>query len=137
MKYLYLLLLTVVFIPISQVAYGQNIIDQIGQAFNNLTSGVMSGNDTNQSASSGSANQSASSGSANQSASSGSANQSGQGIGSFQELQTLTGGNQELLENNTSVAPENNTLGMGLEREQYVESENISNALSTGSNSSQ
>ncbi|HYF98826.1 MAG TPA: hypothetical protein VD815_01915, partial [Candidatus Saccharimonadales bacterium] len=100
------------FIPISQVAYGQNIIDQIGQAFNNLTSGVMGGNEANQSASSGgSANQSASSGgSANQSASSGgSANQSGQGVGSFQELQTLTTGNQELLENNTSVAPENNS----------------------------
>ncbi|HYG00350.1 MAG TPA: hypothetical protein VD815_09670, partial [Candidatus Saccharimonadales bacterium] len=83
-----------------------------------------------------SANQSASSGgSANQSASSGgSANQSGQGVGSFQELQTLTTGNQELLENNTSVAPENNSLGLGLEREQYVESENQSNALAAANN---
>ena len=127
MKYLYLLLLTVLFIPISQVAYGQNIIDQIGQAFNNLTSGVMGGNEANQSASSG--------GSANQSASSGgSANQSEQGIGSIQELQTLTSGNQELLENNTSVAPENNSLGLGLEREQYVESENQSNAMAAANN---
>ncbi|HKR74234.1 MAG TPA: hypothetical protein VJR94_08995 [Candidatus Nitrosocosmicus sp.] len=128
MKYLYLLLLSVIFIPISQVAYGQNILDEIGQAFNNLTTGMMGGNQTNQSASSGSANQSASSGSANQ---------SDQGVGSIQELQNLTSGNQELLANDSSIAPENNSLGTGLEREQYVESENQSNALSAGSNSSQ
>jgi type IV secretory pathway TrbL component len=160
MKYLYLLLLLVIFIPVSQVAYGQNILDEIGQAFNNLTGGMMGGNQTNQSASSGgsanqsassggsanqsassggSANQSASSGgSANQSASSGgSANQSNAGVGSIQELQNLTSGNQELLTNNTSIAPENNSLGTGLEREQYVEPENQSNAMSAGSNSSQ
>ena len=137
MKYLYLLLLSVIFIPISQVAYGQNILDEIGQAFNNLTTGMMGDNQTNQSASSGSANQSASSGSANQSASSGSANQSDAGVGSIQELQNLTSGNQELLQNGSSIAPENNSLGTGLEREQYVESENQSNALSAGSNSSQ
>ena len=119
MKYLYLLLLSVIFIPISQVAYGQNILDEIGQAFNNLTTGMMGGNQTNQSASSGSANQ------------------SDQGVGSIQELQNLTSGNQELLANDSSIAPENNSLGTGLEREQYVESENQSNALSAGSNSSQ
>ncbi len=135
MKYLYLLLLSVIFIPISQVAYGQNLLDEIGQAFNNLTTGMMGGNETNQSASSGSANQSASSGSANQSASSGSANQSD--VGSITELQNLTSGNQELLANDSSIAPENNSLGTGLEREQYVESENQSNALSAGSNNSQ
>ena len=119
MKYLYLLLLSVIFIPISQVAYGQNIIDQIGQAFNNLTGGMMGGgNQTNQS-------------------SGGAANQSDAQVGSIQELQTLTSGNQELLANKTSIAPENNSLGTGLEREQYVESENQSNALSAGSNSSQ
>ena len=128
MKYLYLLLLSVIFIPISQVAYGQNILDEIGQAFNNLTTGMMGDNQTNQSSSSGSANQSSSSGSANQSDS---------GVGSIQELQNLTSGNQELLQNGTSIAPENNSLGTGLEREQYVESENQSNALSAGSNSSQ
>jgi len=117
MKYLYLLLLSVIFIPISQVAYGQNILDEIGQAFNNLTTGMMGGNETNQSASSGSANQS--------------------DVGSIQELQNLTSGNQELLANDSSIAPENNSLGTGLEREQYVEPENQSNALSAGSNSSQ
>jgi len=126
MKYLYLLLLSVIFIPISQVAYGQNLLDEIGQAFNNLTTGMMGGNETNQSASSGSANQSASSGSANQS-----------DVGSITELQNLTSGNQELLANDSSIAPENNSLGTGLEREQYVESENQSNALSAGSNNSQ
>ncbi|WP_415309686.1 hypothetical protein [Candidatus Nitrosocosmicus sp. FF01] len=41
------------------------------------------------------------------------------------------------MQNGTSIAPENNSLGTGLEREQYVESENQSNALSAGSNSSQ
>ncbi|VFJ13371.1 hypothetical protein [Candidatus Nitrosocosmicus franklandus] len=148
MKYLYLLLLSVILIPVSQVAYGQNIIEEIGQAFSNLTGGMMGDNQTNQSASSGGAsNQSASSGGAsNQSASSGGAsNQSASSggasnqsdIGSVEELQALTSGNQELLTNNTSIAPENNSLGTGLEREQYVESENQSNALSAGSNSSQ
>jgi hypothetical protein len=34
------------------------------------------------------------------------------------------------LTNNTSVAGENSSLGQGMEREQYVESENQSNALS-------
>ena len=118
MKYLYLLLLSVIFIPISQVAYGQNILDEIGQAFNNLTTGMMGGNETNETASSGSANET--------------------GIGSIQDLQDLTSGNQELLSNGSSIAPENNSLGLGLEREQYVESENISNALSAaGINSTQ
>jgi hypothetical protein len=137
MKYLYLLLLSVILIPVSQVAYGQNIIDQIGQAFNNLTGGMMGGNQTNQS-SGGAANQSASSGGnqTNQS-SGGAANQSDAKVGSIQELQNLTAGNQELLANKTSIAPENNSLGTGLEREQYVEPENQSNALSAGSNSSQ
>ena len=37
MKYLSLLLLSVLFIPIVQVAHAQNIVDQIGQAFTDLT----------------------------------------------------------------------------------------------------
>ena len=145
MKYLYLLLLSVMFIPISQVAYGQNIIDQIGQAFNNLTSGMMGGNQSNQSStngSSGASSSSNSSGATGDNASGGTGNQSAQeqDIGSIQQLQNLTSGNQELLTNNTSVAPENASLSQGLEKEQYVEPENQSNALSnlsSGSNSSQ
>jgi len=137
------------FIPISQVAYGQNIIDQIGQAFNNLTSGMMGGNQSNQSSTNGSSsNNSGASSSGNNSgatggnASGGAGNQSAgeQDIGSIQQLQNLTSGNQELLTNNTSVAPENASLSQGLEKEQYVEPENQSNALansSSGSNSSQ
>ena len=46
MKYLSLLLLSVLFIPLVQVAHAQNIVEQIGQAFNNLTSGMMGGNQT-------------------------------------------------------------------------------------------
>jgi hypothetical protein len=55
-------------------------------------------------------------------------------IGSFQELQNLTGGNQEILTNKTSIAGENSSLGQGMEREQYVEPENQSNALSSANN---
>ncbi len=117
MRYLSLLLLSVLFIPIVQVAYAQNIIDQIGSAFSNLTSGMMGGNKTNQTSSTGS--------------SGGSPNQTSSDIGSFQELQNLTGGNQELLANKTSVAGENSSLGQGMEKEQFVESENQSNALSS------
>ncbi len=128
MKYLSLLLLSVLFIPIVQVAYAQNIIDQIGSAFSNLTSGMMGGNQTNQTSSTGS-----SGGSSNQTSSTGSSggssNQTSSGIGSIQELQNLTAGNQELLANNTSVASENSSLGQGMEKEQFVESENQSNAL--------
>ena len=116
MKYLSLLLLTVLFIPIVQVAHAQNIIDQIGSAFSNLTSGMMGGNQTNETSSSGS--------------SGGSSNETSSDIGSFQELQNLTGGNQEILANNTSVVGDNSSLGQGMEKEQYVEPENQSNALS-------
>ncbi|MDR4491799.1 MAG: hypothetical protein R2685_12995 [Candidatus Nitrosocosmicus sp.] len=128
------MLLSVMFIPISQVAYGQNIIDQIGQAFNNLTSSMSGGNQTNQSSTNGSSG--ASSGG---NSSGGSDNQSAQDVGSIQELQNLTSGNQELLTNNTDISPDNASLSQGLEKEQYVEPENQSNALSSssGSNSTQ
>ena len=72
MKYLSLLLLSVLFIPIVQVAHAQNIIDQIGSAFSNLTSGMMGGNQTNQTSSTGS-----SGGSSNQTSSTGSSGGSG------------------------------------------------------------
>ena len=125
MKYLSLLLLSVLFIPIVQVAHAQNIVEQIGQAFNNLTSGMMGGNQTAGNASSaGSGNQTAGNAS-----SAGSGNQTD--IGSIQELQNLTSGNQELLTNNTSLAGGNTSLGQGMEKEQYVEPENQSNALSS------
>ncbi len=125
MKYLSLLLLSVLFIPIVQVAHAQNIVEQIGQAFNNLTSGMMGGNQTAGNASSaGSGNQTAGNAS-----SGGSGNQTD--VGSIQELQNLTSGNQEILTNNTSVAGGNTSLGQGMEKEQYVEPENQSNALSS------
>ena len=120
MKYLSLLLLSVLFIPLVQVAHAQNIIDQIGQAFNNLTSGMMGGNETNQTSSNGS--------------SAGSSNQTSADIGSFQELQNLTSGNQEMLANNTSLLGANTSLGQGMEQEQYLEPENQSNALAAANN---
>ena len=168
MKYLTLLLLSVLFIPIVQVAHAQNIIDQIGSAFSNLTSGVMGGNQTNETSSTGSSGGSSnetsstgssggssnetsstgssggssnetsstgsSGGSSNETSSTGSSggssNETSSDIGSFQELQNLTGGNQEFLANNTSLSGDNSSLGQGMEQEQYVEPENQSNALS-------
>jgi len=130
MKYLSLLLLSVLFIPVVQVAHAQNIVEEIGQAFNNLTSGMMGGNETSGNASStGSANQT--SGNAS---STGSANQTSTDVGSFQELQNLTSGNQEIMSNNTSLSGGNTSLGQGMEQEQYVEPENQSNALSSANN---
>ena len=119
MKYLSLLLLSVLFIPLVQVAHAQNIVEQIGQAFNNLTSGMMGGNQT--------------SGNGNAS-SSNSGNQTSQDVGSIQELKNLTSGNQEMLANNTSLSGGNTSLGQGLEEEQYVEPENQSNALASVNN---
>ena len=117
MKYLSLLLLSVLFIPIVQVAHAQNIVEEIGQAFNNLTSGMMGGNETSNNASS-----------------AGSGNETAQDVGSIQELQNLTSGNQEALANNTSLSGGNTSLGQGMEQEQYVEPENQSNALSAANN---
>jgi hypothetical protein len=156
MKYLSLLLLSILLIPIVQVAHAQNIVEEIGQAFNNLTSGMMGGNQTSGNASSagsgnqtsgnassaGSGNQTSgnasSAGSGNQTSgnasSAGSGNQTSADVGSIQELQNLTSGNQELLTNNTSIAGENTSMGQGMEQEQYVEPENQSNALSGANN---
>ncbi len=159
MKYLSLLLLSVLLIPIVQVAHAQNIIDQIGSAFNNLTSGMMGGNQTNETSSTGSSGGSSnetsstgssggssnetsstgsSGGSSNETSSTGSSggssNETSSGIGSIQELQNLTAGNQEILTNKTSIAGENSSLGQGMEQEQYVEPENQSNALSAANN---
>ncbi len=41
MKYLYLLLFSVVFFPISQVANGLSTADKIGQVFNDMTAEIM------------------------------------------------------------------------------------------------
>jgi hypothetical protein len=109
------------------------MIDQIGSAFSNLTSGMMGGNQTNETSSTGS-----SGGSSNETSSTGSSggssNETSSDIGSIQELQNLTAGNQEILTNKTSIAGENSSLGQGMEREQYVEPENQSNALSSANN---
>jgi hypothetical protein len=130
MKYLSLLLLSVLFIPIVQVAHAQNIVEEIGQAFNNLTSGMMGGNETSNNASSaGSANETS-----NNASSAGSANETSTDVGSFQELQNLTSGNQEIMSNNTSLSGGNTSLGQGMEQEQYEEPENQSNALSSANN---
>ena len=123
MKYIALLLLSVLFIPIIQVAHAQNILEEIGEAFNNLTSGTMGGNETNETNQTSSNSSSASTG-----------NETSTGIGSFQELQNLTSGNQEILANNTDISGDNTSLGQGMEQEQYVEPENQSNALSAANN---
>jgi len=133
MKYLSLLLLSVLFIPIVQVAHAQNILDQLGQTFSNLTSGMMGGSGANETSSNGSSTGSANETSSNGS-STGSANETSTDVGSFQELQNLTSGNQELLTNNTSLSGENTSLGQGMEQEQYVEPENQSNALVSANN---
>ena len=176
MKYLSLLLLSVLFIPLVQVAHAQNIVEEIGQAFSNLTSGMMGGNETSSSgnasstgsgnetsssgnasstgsgnetsssgnaSSTGSGNETSSSGNAsstgsgNETSSSGNASSTGSGnetssdVGSIQELQNLTSGNQEIFTNNTDLAGGNTSLGQGMEQEQYVEPENQTNALSS------
>jgi hypothetical protein len=100
-----------------------------GGSPNQTSSTGSSGGSPNQTSSTGS-----SGGSPNQTSSTGSSggspNQTSSDIGSIQELQNLTAGNQELLANKTSVAGENSSLGQGMEKEQFVESENQSNALS-------
>ncbi len=131
MKYIALLLFSVLFIPVIQVAHAQNILEEIGEAFNNLTSGTMGGNETNETNQTSSNSSSASSG--NETSSTSSGNETSTGIGSFQELQNLTSGNQEILTNGTDIGS-NTSLGQGMEMEQYVEPENQSNALSALNN---
>ena len=136
MKYIALLLLSVLFIPIIQVAHAQNILEEIGEAFNNLTSGTMGGNETNETNQTSSNSSSASTGNetSSNSSSASTGNETSTGIGSFQELQNLTSGNQEILANNTDISGDNTSLGQGMEQEQYVEPENQSNALSAANN---
>ena len=45
MKYLFLILLLVLIIPINQVIYAQSIADEISQVFDNLTSGLLGNKD--------------------------------------------------------------------------------------------
>jgi hypothetical protein len=45
MKYLFLILLLVLIIPINQVIYAQSIADEISQVFDNLTSGLLRNKD--------------------------------------------------------------------------------------------
>ena len=86
MKYLSLLLLSVLFIPIVQVAHAQNIVEEIGQAFNNLTSGMMGGNETSGNASS--------AGSGNETSSSGNASSAGSGNQTSGNASSAGSGNQ-------------------------------------------
>ena len=97
MKYLSLLLLSVLFIPVVQVAHAQNIVEEIGQAFNNLTSGMMGGNQTSGNATSaGSGNQTSgnatSAGSGNQT--SGNATSAGSGNQTSGNATSAGSGNQ-------------------------------------------
>jgi hypothetical protein len=134
MKYSFLLILSVLVIPIvSQSAYAQNVLDEIGEAFNNLTSGLVNDNTTNQSSSSGSNNTTERGQSVNDSSDAGSntnstnnqtaSNQSSDegGIESIQELQNLTTGNRELLENGSSIS-NNVSLLQGMEKSQLGDS---------------
>ncbi len=140
MKYLSLLLLSSIFlIPVAQSAHAQgNILDQIGQAFQNLTGmgqqgGQQAGNQTGGAQQGGQQDGEGTGqgGAGGQGAAPGGqmSGTAGQGIGTFEELRTLTQGNQELLENGTSIAPENRTFGQELERQQFTEAENITGAL--------
>lgn len=46
MKYLLLILLLVLIIPINQVIYAQSIVDEISKVFDNLTSGLLGNKNT-------------------------------------------------------------------------------------------
>jgi hypothetical protein len=141
MKYLSLLLLSVLFIPVIQVAHAQNILEQIGEVFmggnetnetnetnqtSSNASSASSGNETSSNASSASSGNetssnasSASSGNETSSnaSSASSGNETSTGIGSIEELQNLTSGNQEILANGTDIGS-NVSLGQGMEMEQ-------------------
>lgn len=128
MKYLYLLVLSVLLIPaVSHTAYAQNFMGEIGEAFNNLTSGLMGDEDNANQSSKNVSNSNASSQTVNETSSSNSSNQSGSnqstddGIGSFQELQNLTSGNQKLLDNGSSIG-NNVSLLQGMEKSQLGDS---------------
>ena len=46
MKYLFLISLLVLMIPINQVVYAQSIVDEISKVFDNLTSGLLGNKNT-------------------------------------------------------------------------------------------
>lgn len=105
---------TALFIPITQMAYGQNILDEIGQAFNNLTGS--GNNNINQTTS----NNTSSSNSATQPSNS-TSNQSNtgqdQGLSNVTDVENSTGSNKQVFTNNTEI-DSSITLGEGMEKSQ-------------------
>ena len=102
MRYLSILLFAVILIPVTQAAHAQNILDQIGKAFQNITGQNHGGSNqtSSQGGSSGAAGQSSSS---NQTSSQGTVK-----AGNMQQLQSVgVGNNSNIMKNNTPISNPN------------------------------
>ncbi len=130
MKYLYLLMFAIFLLPLNQHANAQNVLDQLGQAFNNLVPGGGGNNNTGQSTngtSGSAANQSTNgtSGSTGdpiieeQAAGPGVpiSNEEAAGISNITDIEKATGSNKQIFANNTDI-DSNLTTTQGMEKSQ-------------------
>ena len=114
MKYIFLILVVgslLSLAPSMQAAHAQNILDQITSAFKNLTGGGANKNNTG-----------------SQSGAAGSNNKTE--IGNINQLQNLTKGNQQIMQNNTPISNPNASLTEKINKDQLTTDTNASSKKS-------
>ncbi|MDN5847483.1 MAG: hypothetical protein L0H53_14555 [Candidatus Nitrosocosmicus sp.] len=115
MNYLGALLISIaLLIPVTQVAYGQNILDEIGEAFNNLTG--LGNNNTNQTTGNNTSNSTSVTQSSNSTSNQSTTGQD-QGLSNATDVENSTGSNKQIFTNNTKI-DSNLTVGEGMEKSQ-------------------
>lgn len=126
MKLAILIAFAVMLLPLTQAVYAQNILNQIGQAFDNLTSGITGGNNGNSSSSPGNNSSQNSTGQTTNATSNNGSSQStkgqstgevAQGISNISDIENATGSNKKIFANNTDIDSNVTTL-KGMEKSQ-------------------
>jgi hypothetical protein len=117
MKYIILLIvMAAVILPLTPVAYSQNILDQMGRAFNDLTSDITGSGNNSQGSSVNNTNQS-SNGQTPNGTSGQSTSEVAQGISNVSDITNATGSNKMIFANNTDIDSNVSTL-TGMEKSQ-------------------
>jgi hypothetical protein len=126
MKYMVLIIvIATMLIPLTPGVYAQNIVDQMGEAFNELTSGITGAGNNSQGSSTNNTNQSSggqmtngTSGNASSQGTGGqSQNEVARGISNISDIENATGSNKQIFANNTDIDSNVSTLA-GMEKSQ-------------------
>jgi hypothetical protein len=119
MKYIVLIIvIATMIIPLTPGVYAQNILDQMGEAFNELTSGITGSGNNSQGSATNNTNQSSSgqttNGTSGNPSSQGTGGQStnevDRGISNTSDIENATGSNKQIFANNTKIASNVSTL---------------------------